>query len=127
MKVSAMTSSLLVRKGEATPSTFVPPGTANARPVLRVPPSSGSAATRPNGAPHLRVVGAAPRIRISIRLDPDRHRALKLIAAHTGRSVQDLAVAALEEYLGALGSDVRDGQCLCLNDEAAPDARSKED
>ena len=73
MKVSALTSSLLVRKGEATPSTFVPPGTANARPVLRVPPSSGSAATRPNGAPHLRVVGAAPRIRISIRLDPDRH------------------------------------------------------
>jgi len=126
MKVSALTSSLLVRKGEAMPSSFVPPGTINARPALRVPPSSGASTTRANGKPHLRVVGDAPRIRVSIRLDPDRHRALKLIAAHTGRSVQDLTVAALDDYLGALGAEVRGGECLCLNDEAAPSAHSEE-
>jgi hypothetical protein len=127
MKVSALTSSLLVRKGDATPSTFVPRGPVDARPAPSVPPSSGSSAIRPNGTPHLRVVNNVARIRISVRLDPDRHRALKLIAAHTGRSVQDLTVAALDEYLDSLGGEVRDGQCLCLNDEAAPGMRSHED
>jgi len=127
MKISTLTSSLLVRKGEAMPSTFVQPGSANARPGLRVPPSSGSATTPANGKPHLRVVGDVQRIRVSIRLDPDRHRVLKLVAAHTGRSVQDLAVTALDEYLGALSVGVQGGQCICLNDEAAPGAHSEED
>lgn len=124
MKIPVLTSSLLVRKGDAMPSSFIPPSTT--RPAVRLPATSESPSARANGIPHLHVVGNASRVRISIRLDPDRHRALKLIAAHTGRSIQDLAVAALDEYLGALSADVHGGECLCLNGKAAPGAGSEE-
>ena len=127
MKVSDLTSSLLVRKGGAMPSTLVAPIADRLPPALRVqPPATETPPPRPDALPHSPVSGDTKRIRVSVRLDPGRHRALKLIAAHTGRSVQDLAVAALDEYLVALGADVRGGQCVCLNDEAAPDARTNE-
>jgi len=126
MKYSALTSALLVRKGHAMPSTFVPADVVNMRPANPASAPVDPPKTQVNGGRQVSVVAKVSRVRISVRLDRDRHRALKLVAAHTGRSVQDLTVAALDGYIGALGAEVGGGQCLCLNDEAAPGARFEE-
>jgi hypothetical protein len=112
-----LTGELLAVKGNAAPTS---------RP-LRVW-SLPAAAPQPAGAPPVREEAAAPdqppgeageaTARFSVRLDPDRHLRLKLMAAHSRRSRQDIVVAAIDRYLAELGPLARGG-CGCLAPAAA--------
>ena len=60
------------------------------------------------------------RVRISVRLDRDRHLKLRLTAAHLQNSLQDLMIDALDRYLEQIGSEVVREDCVCLGIGAAP-------
>lgn len=50
------------------------------------------------------------RVRLSVRLDPDRYLRVKMASARTRWSAQDIVIAALDRYLGAKpGSKSDDG------------------
>lgn len=50
------------------------------------------------------------RVRLSVRLDPDRYLRVKMASARTRWSAQDIVIAALDRYLGARpGSKPDDG------------------
>ncbi len=126
MKAAQLTSRLLARKGTAGPSSPrnteatvidipAPPQLRKlAKPAgdrapqgggdktkLFARPKSGLAASRTSHA----AVGAGPksdhrgRVKLSLRLDRERHTRLRLFAAHTERHLQDILTAALDEYL----------------------------
>lgn len=106
MKVAALTGTLLARKGSAMPSAFAPvsmpptrpPAIAPAKapmPARREPPPK--AACGPAVKPPKR--DATGRIKFSLRLSPDLHLKLKLVAAFRRESAQRLLVAAMERYL----------------------------
>lgn len=40
------------------------------------------------------------RVRLSVRLDPDRYLRVKMASARTRWSAQDIVIAALDRYLG---------------------------
>lgn len=99
MKVATLTSSLLARKGAAVPSTFAP----TAMPPAPTPPAAVA-----RKAPQAADTGAAVarpkrngtgRIKMSLRLKPDLHLKLKLVAAFRRESAQKLLVAAIERHL----------------------------
>ncbi len=97
MKVATLTSSLLARKGAAVPSTFAPTAMPPAPPaaVARKAPQAadtGGAVARPKR-------NGTGRIKMSLRLKPDQHLKLKLVAAFRRESTQKLLVAAIERYL----------------------------
>ncbi len=108
MKVATLTSSLLARRGAAVPSTFAP----TAMPPAPTPPAAvarkapqaadtGGAVARPKR-------NGTGRIKMSLRLKPDQHLKLKLVAAFRRESAQKLLVAAIERYLDQIvpyGSD----------------------
>lgn len=52
------------------------------------------------------------RVRLSVRLDPDRYLRVKMASARTRWSAQDIVIAALDRYLGGKGgsSDGESGQ-----------------
>ncbi len=113
MKVATLTSSLLARKGTAMPSGFAP----TAMPPMPPAPTH-SAPTPPAAAARQSAAGAVARpkrdgtgrIKMSLRLKPDQHLKLKLVAAFRRDSAQKLLVAAIEQYL----------------DQAAPSAAREE-
>ncbi len=97
MKVATLTSSLLARRGAAVPSTFAP---------TAMPPAPPAAAARK--APQAADTGGAVarpkrdgtgRIKMSLRLKPDQHLKLKVVAAFRRESAQRLLVAAIERHL----------------------------
>ncbi len=99
MKVATLTSSLLARRGPAVPSTFAP----TAMPPAPTPPAAVA-----RKAPHAADTGGAVarpkrdgtgRIKMSLRLKPDLHLKLKVVAAFRRESAQKLLVAAIERYL----------------------------
>ena len=50
------------------------------------------------------------RVRLSVRLDPDRYLRVKMASARTRWSAQDIVIAALDRYLGGpSGSGSDDG------------------
>lgn len=100
MKVATLTSSLLARKGTAVPSAFAP-AAMPAMPAMPPPPAPtpsappaavGGAVARPKR-------NGTGRIKMSLRLKPDQHLKLKLVAAFRRESAQRLLVAAIERYL----------------------------
>ncbi len=122
-----LTRSLLVRKGAAAPTAPVPP------PILELAP----APTPREPAPHLMLIGREPsmsaarphternvngpgdsRRRITLRLDPVRHRRLKLAATHLGTSLQDVLIAALDSHLARVAPGLGEGGCPCLSGTA---------
>lgn len=142
--VARLTSSLLSRKGSAQPAVPAPhriglppaseapaqpapqepTASAPAEPVLVVKPAQWSTPGPRRGAPDRRQTGDRrqtdkKRVRVSLRLDLDRHRKLKLVAMQTGRTLQALLTQALDDYfkrhapevLEALGptEDVKEG------------------
>jgi len=123
MRASRLTATLLAPKGSAEPSAiFGPaerPGTMR-EPIVR---DLSQVDRRPAPAN----TAAAERIRLSVRMDAERHRTLKLIAAHTGRSLQDHMLAALDAYVEGLSAEVRGGYCLCLNANGAGPRDHSED
>jgi hypothetical protein len=49
------------------------------------------------------------RVRLSVRLDPDRYLRVKMASARTRWSAQDIVIAALDRYLGDKGEANDDG------------------
>ncbi len=125
MKAAQLTSRLLARKGTAGPSSPrnteatvidipAPPQLRKlAKPAGdRAPQGGGNKAKhfarpKPSLATSRTLAdsGAGPksdhrgRVKLSLRLDRERHTRLRLFAAHTERHLQDILTAALDEYL----------------------------
>ena len=103
MKVATLTSSLLARKGTAVPSAFAPTAMP-AMPPMPPAPTPPAAAARKTAATAGGAVArpkrnGTGRIKMSLRLKPDQHLKLKLVAAFRRESAQRLLVAAIERYL----------------------------
>ena len=104
MKVATLTSSLLARRGAAVLSTFAPTAMPPAPPaaVARKAPQAadtGGAVARPKR-------NGTGRIKMSLRLKPDLHLKLKLVAAFRRESAQKLMVAAIERHLDQVAPSV---------------------
>lgn len=54
------------------------------------------------------------RVRMSIRLDPEDHLALKLLAAHSRKSSQNILEEALREYADRHAEEILPQSCNCL-------------
>lgn len=116
-KIRRMGASLLTRKGLARPQLAAGPRTRTgssetpadpAAPLSLAAAAAGWAvprARRPAHASALRelVPLASRRVRVSVRLEPDRHRNLKLLAERQARTQQSLLVQALDEFLARHG------------------------
>ncbi len=109
MKTAELKSSLLMRKGTAAPVSV---------PMLQGGHPSDSAGASPAAAPVQRPGvlrrDRLGRVRHSLRLDAQRHLRLKLLAAHTQQSLQDVFLAALDAHLDRHGEGILDGHCACL-------------
>ncbi len=109
---AALTSALIVTKGDAAPAGLLAMNRnrAAARPDAesKVPkPDSGAVATDgPNGPAH--------RARLTLRLEPDRHLKIRLAAAHMNLSLQDIMTDALDRYLAEIKPPNLNGACNCL-------------
>jgi hypothetical protein len=105
---AALASGLLARKGEAMPTSLV---------VLPMVPRAPAGEIKPelsvprDGA---RGGSVAPAAKLSLRLDADRNRRLRLAAVHLGRSGQQILVEALDAYLERSAEALLGGQCACL-------------
>ena len=125
-----LTAELLARKGQALPTTgFAHAVVALGRPMLG---SDQHAPARYDGAP---AAGVRPgedarkaardrrqepagrrqedRVALTVRLDRERHRRLRIFGARYACSSQDVIVRALDAYLETCGDD-----CACLRGEA---------
>ncbi len=110
---ATLASGLLARKGDAVPTSLV------VVPVIArvhhgevkpgLPPLRRGLGGKP---PH--DGGAAPAAKLSVRLDDDRHRRLRLAALHLGRSGQQIMIEALDAYLERAAPAILGGQCACL-------------
>lgn len=121
MKAASLSSTLLARKGNAAPAGgfAMPPLPAPAaaeptpRPV-RAATSTLPVETAPNTLPLMPTQKADKVAKLTLRLDTERHLRLKLVAAHTRASIQELMVRALDAYLNELGPNAARGGCACL-------------
>ena len=101
MKAARLNRSLLTRKGAAAPLSPLSP---YSPPPPRAPDGAGKALRQdPLG-----------RVRVSLRLDRERHLRLRLLAAHTRRTIQETLLAALDAHLADHGPDILGGHCACL-------------
>ncbi len=103
---ASLTSSLLAEKGAAIPT--VGPVDGSARPTTIPPPPAGdiAATARPTQPPETAPFDdatprrdKADRVRVTLRIDPERHFRLKLVAAHLNQNTQDVLSVALDSYL----------------------------
>ena len=113
MKAARLNADLVVRKGD--PARCRDGGTK----VVRLQ----EVAKRPAAAPQARAPAAAPaetpgskdagaageRVRLSLRLDAETHRHLKLLAAYRQESIQDILT-------GAIGAFVEEARPQMLSD-----------
>ncbi len=101
-----LTSPLLSRKGTAAPS---------AAPASRLnmvkPPHAHAAAASPAAASR-RAEPAAQRLRVSLRLDRDRHVRLKRVARDLERTMQSIFTQAIDEFLERHDLDAIDPAAL---------------
>ena len=121
-RIATLSGSLLVRKGEARPTTL------SAVPAQRIDLATTGGAwsrarprlARAGGGPPN---GPAPRaVAMTLRLDGERHRRLRLFAVCTGRSMQSVLVDALDEYIARACADDDHG-CACLRGPERPASR----
>lgn len=123
-QTARLTSALLVRKGQAFPTGGFACPTLNVSQPLPAPdklrPRRGVAlvrseldgdAARPAGQAGggERRSSHGGRVALTLRLDRDRHRQLRIFAARGERTCQEVIVRALDAYLEACGAD-----CACL-------------
>ena len=137
MKAASLTSSLLAPKGDAAPAHLhqVYPlldgrGERAASEPARVPanrPIQGddeaamfapAAATSEDDISPLKR-DRLGRVKLSLRLDAERHTRLRLAAAHTGRRLQDVLTAALDSYLSEIAPTLQEHGCTCYPSGAA--------
>jgi hypothetical protein len=103
-KVASLTSTLLVTKGSATAGGFAPLHAAAQRSAARPAPHPAKDESQP----------------LSLRLEPNQLRRLRLAAAHLDQSEQAFLITALEHYIDHVVSPLLDGQCGCLETERKP-------
>jgi len=137
LKPARLTSALLTRKGMTSPSA-APPIRANmvesmrAQPPLpaETPPSPAAPEPTPLRADLSDWIGprksegkakksvltaprsAEKRVRVSLRLDVDRHLRMKLVATHLNRTLQSLFTQAIDEYFERHTPDMLDAITL---------------
>jgi hypothetical protein len=58
--------------------------------------------------------GPAGTVKVSLRLDPERHLKLRLAAVHRCSSGQQILIEALDAWLERQGAALREGGCVCL-------------
>jgi hypothetical protein len=109
-----LTSSLLVRKGQALPSVGFASRAGAVRPG-RLEVVGGHAAPGVAGLCHGPSGHSDRRVAMSVRLDRERHMRLKVFAALHELNCQDVLVQALDAHLRACGAD-----CACLSCGASP-------
>jgi hypothetical protein len=98
LEPAALTDALLVTKGAATP-----------RRLRRARSGGGS----------IRAKAGDGRTRLSLRVDDERLRRIRLAAAHLGGNGQSLLIAALDHYLDRVMPVLINGPCPCLERGAA--------
>ena len=131
MKAASLKGALLARKGTATPTAETPP-------KLMRQQEPGKAADAPNAAAGAGADRPAPvrppaqsapaadqgpkastggeRIRLSVRLEAETHRRLKLLSAYTQDSIQDILAHAIDAYIEQVAPDLWSGIVTCLVD-----------
>ena len=129
---AALTSALLVRKGEAAPTYYaVPPQALISSPPRNQDPglslrrlwsrmrqarsttrNSALSASRSRAPERKRTTDA--RTRITLRVDGRRHLRLRIVAAHRNESLQAVMLAALDSYLDRAQEALANGRCACL-------------
>jgi len=122
----------MIRKGTAAPALAIPqkdgitqPALARAEPApthkgaewlpvhpgpLSFPQKRSEPASLTGSRPNRR--SRNNRVRVSLRLDMDRHLRLKLIAAHSRRTLQSVLIDALDDYFDRCTPDVVDSSYL---------------
>ncbi len=106
MKAAGLDSSLLMRKGAAAPVSV---------PLPQGGHPSNDAGAAPAQRPGDMRRDRLGRVRHSLRLDVQRHLRLKLLAAHTRQSLQDILLAALDDHLDRHGEGILDGHSARLS------------
>ncbi len=57
------------------------------------------------------------RVKMSVRMTPDRHLKLKILSAYTRKSAQALITEALDKFMADYAVNTLNGQCACLNEK----------
>ncbi len=128
LKRPALMGSLLVRKGAASatgqteqsaqPEVIrVAPRPIVALPVspyLKAPPVLRAKVAGAKVFGRQKQRSAAKKMRLTLGLDSELHLRLKLAAVHKGTHMRSLILIAIEEYVSALGPEIQDGRCACL-------------
>lgn len=111
MKTARLNGTLLSRKGDARPALA-------AVDFAAVDPQPQGAIDRPQDdvVPAL-TCDKYGRVRVSLRLDAERHLRLRLLAAHGCKSLQETLIAALDSYLGEEALSL---PCECLQPAGSP-------
>ena len=130
---ASRTRALLTRKGHATPAALAdldstrcetPPGVSGS--LWRI-----ERATTPDMSPVAPMVDSKPiakqrrrtrdpRVRVTLRLDENRHLRLRLTAAHRNQTMQDAMMDALDGYLVECRQVLMGGTCACLEGKLDP-------
>ena len=119
MKAATLNPSLLARKGAAHPSgvTFLA-GRSDRKDGSDI--GAGASVADVAGANPSEAMGDHPQrgtgpvAKLTLRLDRERHLRLKLVGAHSRRSVQEILTLALDEYLDRVVPEAFNGRCACL-------------
>lgn len=140
-KAAGLTSSLMSRKGAASPAVpALQKDGVTPAPMARAEPAPTHKGTewlpsRPDALTFAQkrsepasLIGTLPkrrskngRVRISLRLDMDRHLRLKLITAHSRRTMQSVLLEALDDYFERRTPDTVDHSYLAeLHGPARP-------
>jgi hypothetical protein len=109
MRAASLTASLLVPKGDATPSAKGADAGAQGATVEFLPKPRGSGGGGEDG-----------QTRVSLRMPTARHLRLRLAAAHLGRSNQGLILAAVDHYIDTVLPLLMAGRCACVEQGRDP-------
>jgi predicted DNA-binding protein len=109
MRAAPLTASLLVTKGDATPSAKSADARAQGATVEFLP------------KPREHSSGADGQTRVSLRMPTARHLRLRLAAAHLGRSSQGLILAAVDHYIDTVLPLLMAGRCACVEQGRDPE------
>jgi len=95
------------------------------RPVPDVPAGEDSDAERPVPRTRFAFDGGGPggngpdgsgSVRLSVRLDRDRHRKLRILAAQRGLSLQKALIQAIDSLVSASAGEADASHCACLRE-----------
>lgn len=110
MTVASLNASLLTRKGDARPSGVTSTLSRSGSNGKAIAPTTQASEVARLAGRQAAVEAALRRdregrVRISLRLEPERHRQLRLASVHLEASLQDILTQALDAYLSGLGFD----------------------